>query len=186
MVKMSRIGAKQIKIPEGVDVRIEGQTVAVKGPKGELEMKMRKPVAAEVEDGILAFKRSGDTKEIKSLHGLYRSKADSMIAGVTNGYTKELEIKGIGYRAQMEGNNLVMQIGFSHPVKIAPPEGITIIVTDSTKIRVEGIDKQLVGQVAADIREKRKVEPYKGKGIRYIGEQVRRKAGKAGKGAIAA
>lgn len=184
---MSRIGVKQIKIPEGVEVRIDGQTVEVKGPKGELEINLRKQISVKKEDGgSLSFTRTADTKEVKALHGLYRSKVDNMITGVTTGYSKDLEIKGIGYRAQMEGNNLVMQIGFSHPVKLIPPEGITITVNDSTKIRVEGIDKQLVGQMAADIREKRKVEPYKGKGIRYIGEQVRRKAGKAGKGAIAA
>lgn len=183
---MSRIGTKQINIPEGVDVQIEGQNITVKGPKGELELRLKKEITAKIDEGTVAFTRSDDLKATKSLHGLYRSVVDNMITGVTAGYSKELEIKGIGYRAQMEGSNLVMQIGYSHPIKMTPPKGVTISVSDSTKIKVEGIDKELVGQVAADIREKRKVEPYKGKGIRYVGEQVRRKAGKAGKGAIAA
>lgn len=178
---MSRIGNKPVEIKEGVDVKIEGNSLTVKGPKGELRMDFASPISLEVKDNEIIVSRPNDEKKVKMLHGLVRSKLDSMIAGVTEGFVKELEVKGIGYRCEMKGNVLSMKLGYSHPIEIDAPEGITISVEDNTKIKVEGIDKHLVGQVAARIRDSRKVEPYKGKGIRYKGEQVRRKAGKAAK-----
>ena len=180
---MSRIGNKPIELPEGVEVNIERHTVTVKGFKGELTMEYKAPIEIKVKDRQIILSRPNDSIINKSLHGLYRSLAHNLVVGVTEGYSKELEIKGIGYRARMKGNDLEMSLGYSHPVIVAAPEGIAITVTDSTNLKVEGIDKQLVGQVAAVIKSKRKVEPYKGKGIRYVGEHVRRKAGKAGKAA---
>jgi len=178
---MSRIGNKPIELPEGVEATIEKHTVTVKGPKGALVMEYKAPIEFKIEDKQIIVARPNDSKINKALHGLYRSLANNLVVGVTEGYSKDLEIKGIGYRAQMKGNDLEMSLGYSHPIIVTAPEGITITVADSTKIKVEGIDKQLVGQIASVIKSKRKVEPYKGKGIRYVGEHVRRKAGKAGK-----
>lgn len=180
---MSRIGNKPVEIPEGVTVSVDKHVVTVKGPKGELTMDYKAPIEVKVEENKVIVSRPNDSKINKAMHGLYRSLIDNLVVGVTEGYSKDLEIKGIGYRAQMKGNDLEMSLGYSHPIVVPAPEGISISVADSTKIKVEGIDKQLVGQVAAVIKSKRKVEPYKGKGIRYVGEHVRRKAGKAGKAA---
>ncbi len=180
---MSRIGKQPIEIKDGVEIKIENRTVFVKGPKGELSVEYKRPIEVEVSDKEIVVTRKAETKLARSLHGLYRSLISNAVEGVTNGFSIDLEIKGIGYRAEMRGKDLVMQLGHSHPITIAAPEGITISVEDQTKVKVVGHDKHLVGQVAAVIKEKRKVEPYKGKGIRYVGEQVRRKAGKAGKAA---
>lgn len=180
---MSRIGKLPVAIPEGVEVIMTGQTVTVRGPKGELKQTFRPEVSLEVKDGqVLVSRRTDDDK---ALHGLYRSLVANMVRGVTEGYSKELEMTGIGYRANVEGTDLVMAVGFSHPVKIAAPGGIKFSVNEG-KIRVEGFDKALVGQIAANIRAVRPPEPYKGKGIHYIGEYIRRKAGKTAKAVGAA
>lgn len=178
---MSRIGKKPIEIKAGVEVKVENNTVFVKGPKGEKTVEFKAPTVVEVTGNEIAVKREDDSKIGKSTQGLYRSLIAGAIKGVSEGYSKELELKGIGYRMEMQGNNLVMKLGYSHQIVIPAPEGITISVTDQTNVKIEGYDKQLVGEVAAVIRSKRKVEPYKGKGFRYIGEQVRRKAGKSAK-----
>lgn len=180
---MSRIGSKLIEIPSGVEVKVSGSNIGVKGPKGELSIDLPdKGITVEVEDASLTVKRSSDARTQKSLHGLSRTLIDNMVIGVTEGFSKTLEIIGVGYRAKAQGTDkLELALGFSHPVVYKAPQGITFEVPEPTKIKVMGIDKQTVGQVAAEIRAFRKPEPYKGKGVRYEGEHVRRKAGKAGK-----
>ncbi len=185
---MSRIGRAPITVPAKVQVNwTEDNLVTVKGPKGELSQQVDPALKLTLEDGTLSVTRPSDSKEHKAKHGLYRTLVNNMVLGVTTGYTKQLEIHGVGYRANKVGENLVILVGYSHPVEVQPPPGISFSVdgvdpaTKATRVSVTGIDKQLVGQVAADIRSVRKPEPYKGKGIRYTGEVVRRKAGKAGK-----
>jgi large subunit ribosomal protein L6 len=177
---MSRIGKEPVPIPGGVEVTLADGTVTVKGPKGELSQTVPDGVTVDVTDNEVVVKRASDHRKHRALHGLTRSLIANMVTGVTDGYSKSLEIVGVGYRAQARGSNtLVIQAGFSHPVEVNAPEGVTFEVPSPTRITVSGADKQVVGQVAADIRAIRKPEPYKGKGIRYAGEQVRRKAGKA-------
>jgi large subunit ribosomal protein L6 len=178
---MSRIGRKVIPIPSGVEVAVEGTTVRVKGPKGALSLSAHPEMTVKVEGSEVTVERPTDHRFHRSLHGLTRSLIANMVEGVTNGYRKELEIVGVGYRAALKGRDLEIAIGFSHPVAVAAPEGITFEVPQPTRIVVSGTDKQAVGQVAADIRALRSPDPYKGKGIRYSGEYVRRKAGKAAK-----
>jgi large subunit ribosomal protein L6 len=179
---MSRIGRKPITVPSGVDVTIDGQTVKVKGPKGELSHVLAEPITAEKgEDGQLYVSRPNDERRAKELHGLSRTLVANMVVGVTEGYRKSLEIAGTGYRVQAKGSDLEFALGFSHPVLVTPPAGITFAVERPTLFHVSGIDKQLVGEVAANIRKIRPPEPYKGKGLKYLGETIRRKAGKAGK-----
>jgi large subunit ribosomal protein L6 len=178
---MSRIGRLPIPVPSGVDVAIEGRTVTVKGPKGSLAHTVAEPITVEQQDGTLVVQRPNDERVSKALHGLSRTLVANMIDGVTKGYSKTLEIVGTGYRVTAKGAALEFALGFSHPVVVEPPEGITFKVERPTLFTVEGIDKQKVGEVAANIRKIRKPEPYKGKGVRYQGENVRRKAGKAGK-----
>ncbi len=178
---MSRIGKQPIPVPSGVDVKIDGSTVTVKGPKGELSQTFTDLLAIELQDGELVVTRPDDSRTARSLHGLTRTLLANMVTGVSDGFSKNLEIVGVGYRAILKGSDLELQLGFSHPVVVAAEPGITFEVPAPTKITVRGIDKQLVGQVAADIRKWRKPEPYKGKGVRYEGEYVRRKLGKAAK-----
>jgi len=179
---MSRIGRKPITVPAGVQVTIDGQTVKVKGPKGELSHTLAEPIRAEqADDGNLAVVRPNDERRAKELHGLSRTLVANMIVGVTEGYKKTLEIAGTGYRVIAKGNDLESALGFSHPVVVTPPAGIKFSVERPTLFSVEGIDKQQVGEVAANIRKIRPPEPYKGKGVKYQGEVIRRKAGKAGK-----
>ena len=180
---MSRIGRKAISIPSGVEAKVEGNTVTVKGPKGTLTQSFNPKMSIQMENGEITVSRSSDDKEYRSLHGLTRTLIHNMITGVTEGYKKELEIQGVGYRAAKQGSNLVMNLGYSHQVIISDTDEITIEVPAPNKITIHGIDKQLVGQFAANVREKRPPEPYKGKGIRYVGEYVIHKEGKAGKGA---
>ena len=179
---MSRIGRAPISVPAGVDVSVDGSRVAVKGPKGQLEQVFRPEMAIILEDSVLRVERPSDERLHRSLHGLTRSLLANMVVGVTEGYEKRLEIVGVGYRAAMKGNDIELALGFSHPVVVTAPEGIEFEVPQPTRITIRGIDKQLVGEVAAGIRKLRKPEPYKGKGIRYEGEYVRKKAGKAAKG----
>jgi len=179
---MSRIGRKPIPVPEGVDITIDGQTVRVKGPKGELSHTLAEPIRAErADDGTVAVVRPNDERRAKELHGLSRTLVANMIVGVTEGYKKTLEINGTGYRVTAKGTDLEFALGFSHPVLVTPLPGITFSVERPTMFSVEGIDKQQVGEVAANIRKIRPPEPYKGKGVKYQGEVIRRKAGKAGK-----
>jgi large subunit ribosomal protein L6 len=179
---MSRIGIKPIHVPATVKVEIgAGNAVQVKGPKGELAQKLTNRLQLVQEDGVVKVVRASEDREVKALHGLTRSLLNNMVVGVTDGYTKVLEIQGVGYRAQMQGKNLVLNVGFSHPVTMTPPEGISYAVENNNRVTVSGINKQVVGEEAARIRGVRPPEPYKGKGIRYAGEFVRRKAGKAGK-----
>jgi len=179
---MSRIGRRPIPVPAGVTITIDGQTVHVKGPKGELQHTLAEPIRAEqADDGSLNVVRPNDERRAKELHGLSRTLVNNMIVGVTEGYKKTLEIAGTGYRVTAKGSDLEFALGFSHPVPVRAPEGITFRVEAPTRFVVEGIDKQKVGEVAANIRKLRKPDPYKGKGVRYQGEQIRRKAGKAGK-----
>jgi large subunit ribosomal protein L6 len=179
---MSRIGRKSIPVPSGVDITIEGQTVKVKGPKGELAHTLAEPIKAERgEDGQLHVSRPNDERKAKELHGLSRTLVANMIVGVTEGYRKSLEIAGTGYRVTAKGKDLEFALGFSHPVLVPAPDGITFTVEKPTLFHVAGIDKQQVGEVAANIRKIRPPEPYKGKGVKYQGEVIRRKAGKAGK-----
>jgi large subunit ribosomal protein L6 len=178
---MSRIGLKPVELPSGVDVSIDGQSVTVKGSKGELNRVFHERIGFEVEDGVLTVTRPDDTRESRALHGLSRALLANMVVGVSEGFAKELEIHGVGYRASLQGKGVELLVGFSHPVLVEAPEGIVLDVPDQNKIVVSGIDKEQVGQVAANIRKIRPPEPYKGKGIRYAGEYVRRKAGKAGK-----
>lgn len=178
---MSRIGLLPVPVPAGVEVQLNGNVIKVKGPKGTLERELHPDMIVEMNDGHITVNRPSDKKEHRSLHGLTRTLIANMITGVTEGYQKNLEIKGVGYRAAKQGSKLVLTVGYSHPVEIAEPEGIEISVPQPTRIEVKGIDKELVGQVAANIRVVRQPEPYLGKGIMYEGERVRRKAGKAGK-----
>ena len=185
---MSRIGRAPIPVPPKVQVNwTEDNVVTVKGPKGELSCRVDPALTLKLENGVLSVSRPSDSREHKAKHGLYRTLVNNMVEGVTKGYTKQLEIHGVGYRAAKVGENLVILVGYSHPVEVQPPTGISFTIdgvdpaTKATRLSVHGIDKQLVGQVAADIRQVRKPEPYKGKGIRYAGEAIRRKAGKAGK-----
>ena len=178
---MSRIGRMPVVVPSGVDVTINGRDVTVKGPKGTLRMQVAVPIEVKHESGTITVTRPSDEGEIRALHGLSRSLIANMVTGVTAGYAKTLEIVGVGYRVQARGKDLEFALGFSHPVLVRPPEGITFRVETPTRFVVEGIDKQQVGEVAANIRKLRKPDPYKGKGVRYSGEQIRRKAGKAGK-----
>ena len=180
---MSRIGKLPIPVPSGVEITVEGQQVSVKGPKGTLSHRVAEPITVErAESGELQVNRPDDERESKSLHGLTRTLVSNMVTGVTAGYEKKLEIVGVGYRVISKGpTELEFALGFSHPVKVSAPEGITFAVEAPTRFSVQGIDKQQVGEVAANIRKLRKPEPYKGKGVRYAGEHVRRKVGKAGK-----
>jgi large subunit ribosomal protein L6 len=179
---MSRIGQQPITIPNGVDVTIDGARVAVKGPKGELEHTLVGGVSVSRSDDVLSVARVDDSRSNRSLHGLQRSLIANMVTGVSDGFVKELEIVGVGYRAQAQGpEKIEIAVGYSHPVHVQAPAGVTFEVPQPTRIVVRGFDKQLVGQVAADIRKLRKPEPYKGKGIRYAGERVQRKAGKSAK-----
>ncbi len=179
---MSRIGRLPITVPSGVDVAIEGQDVTVKGPKGRLAHSIAEPLAVQrTDDGTLQVTRPDDERVTRSLHGLTRSLLANMVEGVTNGYTKRLEIHGTGYRVLARGSDLEFALGYSHPVKVVAPEGITFTVEGPTRLVVSGIDKQQVGEVAANIRKLRRPDPYKGKGVRYEGERIRRKVGKAGK-----
>ncbi len=178
---MSRIGKAPINIPSGVEISVEGREVSVKGPKGTLKRTLVDRISVNIEDGVLNVVRQDDQRETRALHGLSRALLANMVTGVSEGYKKTLEINGVGYRAVMKGTGLEMQLGFSHPVEISAPEGVTFEVPEPTKILISGIDKELVGQVASDIRKVRPPEPYKGKGIRYQGEHVRRKVGKAGR-----
>lgn len=179
---MSRIGRKPIAVPAGVDVKIDGHVVTVKGPKGTLTKSFHKDMIIKLEGDEIIVERPTEDKLHKSLHGLTRTLVSNMVEGVTHGFSKSLDIDGIGYRAQKQGKNLVMNLGYSHQVIVPEIDGITIDVPAATKIIVNGIDKQAVGQFAAEIREKRPPEPYKGKGIHYTGEHIIRKEGKAGKG----
>ena len=178
---MSRIGRLPIPLPSGVDVAIDGQTVSVKGPKGSLSHTVAAPITVSQEDGALRVQRPDDERQSRALHGLSRTLIANMITGVTEGYSKVLEIVGVGYRVQARGTDLEFALGFSHPVPVKAPEGITFAVESPTRLRVTGIDKQQVGEVAAKIRKIRKPDPYKGKGVRYQGEVVKRKVGKTGK-----
>ncbi len=178
---MSRIGNKPVDLPDGVDVKVDGSVVTVKGSKGELERSFNERIGFDMEDGVITVTRPDDARESRALHGLSRALLNNMVVGVSDGFRKELEIHGVGYRASLKGSDIELLVGFSHPVLVEAPEGITFEVPDQTKIIVSGIDKEQVGQVAANIRKVRPPEPYKGKGIRYVGEYVRRKAGKAGK-----
>ena len=178
---MSRIGRKPIPVPSGVDVNIDGQTVRIKGPKGELSHTVAEPITVEREDGVLYVTRPNDERRAKELHGLSRTLVANMVVGVTEGYRKSLEINGTGYRVQQKGTDLEFALGFSHPVVVQAPAGITFTVERPTLFHISGIDKQQVGEVAANIRKIRPPEPYKGKGVKYQGEVIRRKAGKAGK-----
>jgi large subunit ribosomal protein L6 len=176
---MSRIGKQPVPVPAGVEVKIDGQLVKVKGPKGELSQEFLPEVSIAQEGSELIVTKIGDSRDARARFGLSRTLLNNMVVGVSEGYTKNLEIIGVGYRAALKGKDLELQLGFSHPVFIKAPEGITFVLPTQTQISVQGIDKQKVGQVAADIRKWRKPEPYKGKGIRYEGEYVRRKLGKA-------
>ena len=179
---MSRIGRMPVVVPSGVDVAIDGSLVTVKGPKGTLSHTVAAPITVEKGEGVLDVKRPDDERNSRSLHGLTRTLVNNMVVGVTDGFTKELEIIGVGYRAEAQGpNKLRLALGFSHPVIVDAPEGVTFEVPVPTRVIVRGIDKEVVGQVAANIRSIRKPEPYKGKGVRYLGEKVLRKAGKTGK-----
>lgn len=175
---MSRVGKKPIGLPEGVEVKISNGTVEVAGPMGKLSGEVNPEIKLEIKDGQLTVLRPNDSKYYKSLHGLYRSLLNNMVEGVTKGFEKKLEIVGVGYKAEMSNDRLTLQLGYSHQIIFLPPEGIEILVADPTSISVRGIDKQLVGQVAAKIRSFRPPEPYKGKGIKYVDEYIRRKAGK--------
>ena len=180
---MSRIGRKPIAIPAGVDVKVNGAEVTVKGPKGTLTQTFSERMTIKVEGSEILVTRPSDDKEDRALHGLTRTLVSNMVIGVTEGFKKELEVNGVGYRVQKQGKNLVMNLGYSHQVIMPEVDGITIDVPNPNSIVVSGADKQVVGQIAAEIREKRPPEPYKGKGIKYAGEHIRRKEGKAGKGA---
>lgn len=178
---MSRIGKMPIAIPAGVEVKLNGSVVEVKGPKGQLTKELHPDMIIELEDGFIHVKRPSESKEHRSLHGLTRTLIANMVQGVTQGFSRNLEIHGVGYRAAKQGDKLVLSLGFSHPVEIVPEPGIEINVPAPTRITVRGIDKELVGQTAAIIRDLRRPEPYLGKGVRYEGERIRRKAGKAGR-----
>ena len=178
---MSRIGKRPVQVPSGVEVTIDGRQVTVKGPKGTLEHTVAEPIAVSFDDGVISVTRPDDERKSRSLHGLTRTLIDNMVVGVTQGYSKAMEIVGTGYRVAAKGSNLEFSLGYSHTIVVSAPEGITFVVESPTKFSVNGINKQQVGEVAANIRKLRKPEPYKGKGVRYADENVRRKAGKAGK-----
>jgi large subunit ribosomal protein L6 len=178
---MSRIGRLPITVPSGVDVTIDGRNVTVTGPKGSLSRTLHPDMTVSRDEGTLVVTRPTEQKTHKQLHGLTRTLVNNMVVGVTDGYRKGLEITGVGYRAALNGRKLTLNLGYSHPIEIDPPEGITFEVENPTRLAVVGIDKELVGQIAARVRQTRKPEPYKGKGVRYSGEYIRRKAGKAGK-----
>jgi len=178
---MSRIGRLPITVPSGVDVTIDGRNLTVKGPKGSLSRALHPDMTVSRDEGTLVVTRPTEQKMHKQLHGLTRTLVNNMVVGVTDGYRKGLEITGVGYRAALNGKKLTLNLGYSHPIEIDPPEGITFEVENPTRLAVVGIDKELVGQIAAKVRSTRKPEPYKGKGVRYSGEYIRRKAGKAGK-----
>ncbi len=178
---MSRIGRMPVTIPSGVDVTIDGREVTVTGPKGKLSLEVAEPIEVSKSDGVITVTRPNDEGNVRALHGLSRTLVANMVTGVTEGYRKTLEIVGVGYRVQARGSNLEFSLGFSHPVTVSPPDGIALRVETPTRLVVEGIDKQQVGEVAANIRKLRKPDPYKGKGVRYSGEHIRRKVGKAGK-----
>lgn len=178
---MSRIGLRPTAVPDGVTVTIDGQTVTVKGPKGELSRKFHPDMIIKQENNEVKVERPDDSNQHKALHGTTSSLISNMVEGVTKGFVKNLELVGVGYRANKQGNNLILNVGYSHPVEIVPEEGIELAVEGNNKVSVSGIDKQRVGEVAANIRSVRSPEPYKGKGIRYEGEKVRRKEGKTGK-----
>jgi large subunit ribosomal protein L6 len=176
---MSRIGNKAVDIPDKVKVSIDNEgAVSVEGPKGKLQWKLPRDIRASVQDNRVSLVREAETRSAKALHGLSRSLVHNMVQGVSEGYSKQLQIEGVGFRAAVQGSNLNLSLGFSHPIAFPIPKDIKITVTDNTKIRIEGVDKKLVGQVAADIRRFYPAEPYKGKGVRYAGEQIRRKVGK--------
>lgn len=179
---MSRIGRKPVNIPAGVEVKVDNGVVTVKGPKGTLTQKYHPNITVKVEGSEVIVTRPDDNKENRSLHGLTRSLIQNMVIGVTEGYQKELDVNGVGYRVQKQGKNLVMNLGYSHQVIVSDTDDITIEAPTPNKIIIKGIDKQKVGQFAAEVREKRPPEPYKGKGIKYVNEVIRRKEGKAGKG----
>lgn len=176
---MSRIGKLPIPVPNGVEVKVDGSTVSVKGPKGELQRTFDTDMIIALEDGEVTVKRPSDESKHRALHGLTRSLINNMVVGVSEGFEKKLEIHGVGYKAEAKGKSLVLSVGFSHTVEMVPPEGVVLAAENPTLIKVSGIDKEKVGQMAAEIRKVRPPEPYKGKGIRYVGEHVRRKAGKA-------
>ena len=178
---MSRIGKRPVQVPSGVEVTIDGRQVTVKGPKGTLEHTVAEPIAVSFDDGVISVTRPDDERKSRSLHGLTRTLIDNMVVGVTQGYSKAMEIVGTGYRVVAKGGDLEFSLGYSHTIVVSAPEGITFVVESPTKFSVNGINKQQVGEVAANIRKLRKPEPYKGKGVRYADENVRRKAGKAGK-----
>jgi len=178
---MSRIGRLPVKVPQGVDVKVDGQALRMKGPKGELTLDLHPNVSVARDDGTLVVSRKDDEKATRALHGLTRALIQNMVVGVTNGYARDLEISGTGYRAIIQGKKLQLSLGFSHPVEIDPPKGITFTAETPQKLRVSGIDKQAVGEMAAKIRSLRVPDPYKAKGIKYAEERIRRKAGKAGK-----
>ena len=179
---MSRIGKLPITVPSGVDITIDGRTVTAKGPKGTLSHTVVEPITVERDDdGAVLVKRPDDERENRAFHGLSRSLVNNIVVGVSAGYEKKLEIHGVGYRVQLKGQNLEFALGYSHPVVIEPPDGVTFAVESPTRFSVQGIDKQVVGETAANIRKLRRPDPYKGKGVRYAGEQIRRKVGKTGK-----
>mgnify|MGYP000957520290 FL=1 len=178
---MSRIGKQPVQVPSGVEVTIDGRHVTVKGPKGTLEHTVAEPIAVSFDDGLISVTRPDDERKSRSLHGLTRTLIDNMVVGVTQGYSKAMEIVGTGYRVVAKGGDLEFSLGYSHTILVKAPEGITFTVESPTRFSVNGIDKQQVGELAANIRKLRKPEPYKGKGVRYADEVVRRKAGKAGK-----
>ncbi|SDM10266.1 large subunit ribosomal protein L6 [Corynebacterium mycetoides] len=178
---MSRVGKAPIAIPNGVETKIDGRNVEVKGPKGTLTLELPEPITASVEENEIVVSRPDDNRTSRALHGLSRSLVNNLVVGVTEGYKINMEIFGVGYRVQAKGKDLEFALGYSHPILIQAPEGITFAVDGNTKFSIEGIDKQQVGQIAANIRRLRKDDPYKGKGIRYAGEQIRRKVGKTGK-----
>ncbi len=180
---MSRIGKRPVPLPKGVTAQVDGHRITVKGPKGEISRTMHDALSLTVEDGNVVVKRPSDESFHKALHGLTRTLVANMVEGVTKGYQKALEIQGVGYKAEPKGQEIQLLVGYSHPVRYKPPQGIKIVIENNTLVKIEGVDKELVGQVAAEIRSVRPPEPYKGKGIRYQGEQVRRKAGKTAQAA---
>ena len=178
---MSRIGNKIVELPAGVEVKQEGNNITVKGPKGELTREFSADITMNIEGNLVTFTRPNDSKEMKTIHGTTRANFNNMVVGVSTGFEKGLELIGVGYRAQMQGTKLVLNVGYSHPVEITPPAGVTVEVPSNTQVIVKGANKEHVGELAANIRGVRPPEPYKGKGIRYVGEFVRRKEGKTGK-----
>jgi len=179
---VSRIGRKPVVMPKGVEVKIDGSYIAIKGPKGQMEYTFPSDMTITMENGVVSVQRPSDDRNHRALHGMTRALINNMVVGVSTGFEKVLEIEGVGYRAELSGNKLMIYVGFSHPIEMVPPQGISFSVDTKTRqIKVSGCDKQSVGQVCADIRKVRPPEPYKGKGIHYLGEKIRRKAGKTGK-----